>query len=96
MPFNADFTVAKASLVIVSSSGTSISCCRSGVGSGTGSDSTSTCGSRSSKIFYWTGKYKLGTITGVRVGKYNLGTRAGKCKVSVTVGKHKLGARAGR
>ena len=36
------------------------------------------------------------TIAGVRVGKYNLGTRASKCKVSVRVGKHKLGARACR
>ena len=34
------------------------------------------CGS--SKILTWTGKYKLGAIVGARVGKYNLGTRAGK------------------
>ena len=35
-------------------------------------------------------------MAGVRVGKYNLGTRASKCKVSVVVGKHKLRARAVR
>ena len=38
----------------------------------------------------WTGKYKLGSIARIRVDKYNLGTRAGKCKVSVRVVKHKL------
>ena len=49
----------------------------------------------------WTNKRKLGAIAGVRVGKYNLGTRAGKCKVLVRVGKYrlagkyKLGARTG-
>ena len=32
-----------------------------------------------------TGKYKLGAIAGVRVGKCNLETRAGKFKVSVGV-----------
>ena len=37
------------------------------------------CGS-SSKILFWTGKYKLGVIAGVRVGKYNLGTRAFNAK----------------
>ena len=42
------------------------------------------------------GKCKLGAIAGVRVGKYNLGTKASKCKVSVWVSKHKLGTRAGR
>ena len=58
------------------------------------------CGS-SSKISTWTNKRKLGAIAGVRVGKYNLGTRAGKCKVLVRVGKYKLadkykfGARTG-
>ena len=35
-------------------------------------------------------------MAGVRVGKYNLGTRASKCKVSAVVGKHKLRARAVR
>ena len=93
-PFNADFAGAKSPLVIIfsSSSGNSSSCRRSGGGSSSGSDSTSSCVS-SSKILPWTGKYKLGAIAGVRVGKYNLGTSAGKCKVSVRVGKHKLGAR---
>ena len=43
-----------------------------------------------------TGKYKLGTIPGNRVCKYNLGTRVGKCKALVRVGKHRLGARAGK
>ena len=38
----------------------------------------------------------MGAITGVKVGKHNLGTRASKCKVSVRVGKRKLGARSGR
>ena len=37
---------------------------------------SSSCGS--SKILTWTGKYKLEAIAGARVGKYNLGTRAGK------------------
>ena len=66
-PFNADFAAAKASLVIISSSGNSIS----GDGSGNGIDSTNTCGSTSSKIFSLTGKYKLGVIAGVRVDKYS-------------------------
>ena len=44
----------------------------------------------------WTGKYKFGAIAWVRVGKYSLGTSAGKCKISIRVGKYKLGARAGR
>ena len=94
--FNADFIAAKASLVFISSSGNGSSCSRSGGGRGSGCDSTSTCGSSTSKNLSWTGKCKLGAIGGVRVGKYNLGTRAGKCKVSVRVGKHKLGAKAGR
>ena len=47
----------------------------------------------SSKILSWTGKYELEAIAGVRVGKYNIGTRAGKCKVSVRVGKYKLRTR---
>ena len=70
-PFKADFAAAKASLVIISSSGNSSSCSRSGDGSGSGIESTSTCGSTSSKILSWTGKYKLGVIAGFRVGKYN-------------------------
>ena len=37
---------------------------------------SSSCGS--SKILTWTGKYKSGAIAGARVGKYNLGNRAGK------------------
>ena len=37
---------------------------------------SSSCGS--SKILTWTGEYKSGAIAGVRVGKYNLGTRKGK------------------
>ena len=38
----------------------------------------------------------MGDIARVKVGKYNLVARSGKCKVSVRVGKHKLGTRAGR
>ena len=38
----------------------------------------------------------MGPIAGVRIGKYNLRTSAGKCKVSVRFGKYKLSARAGR
>ena len=38
-------------------------------------NTSSSCGS--SKILTWTGKYKSETIAGARVGKYNLGTRAG-------------------
>ena len=37
---------------------------------------SSICGS--SKILSWIGKYKSVAVTGARVGKYNLGTRAGK------------------
>ena len=37
---------------------------------------SSSCGS--SKILTWTGKYKSGAIAGARIGKYNLGSRAGK------------------
>ena len=37
---------------------------------------SSSCGS--SKILTWTVKYKLGAIARARVGKNNLGTRAGK------------------
>ena len=37
---------------------------------------SSSCGS--SKILTWTGTYKSRVIAGARVGKYNLGTRAGK------------------
>ena len=37
---------------------------------------SSSCGS--SKILTWTGKYKSGVIAAARVGKNNLGTRAGK------------------
>ena len=44
----------------------------------------------------WNGKYKLEAIAGVRVCKYNLGTKTGKWKVSFRVGKHKLRARAGK
>ena len=91
-----DFAAVKASLVIISSNGNSSSCSRSGGGSGSDSDSTSTYSSSIRKIFSWTEKCKLGAISWVKVGKYNLGTRAGKCKVSVRVGKHRLGARAGR
>ena len=79
-PFNADFAAMKASLVIVSSSYNSSSCSGSGGGSGRGSDGTSTCGRSSGKMSY-TSKYKLGAIAEVRVGKHNLGTMAGKCKV---------------
>ena len=102
-PFNADFAALKASIVIIiiiiiitiiiviiSSSS-----CSSGGGSSSGSDSTSNCGS-SSKILSWTDKYKLGAIARVRASKYNLGTRVGKCKVSVRVSKPKLEAWAGR
>ena len=64
--------------------------CWGGGGSGSGSDSTSACGSNSIKILSWTGKYKLGAIAGVRIGKCNLGTRTGKCKVFVRIGKCKL------
>ena len=95
-PFDVDFAAVKASLVIISSNGNSSSCSRSGGGSGSDSDSTSTYSSSIRKIFSWTEKCKLGAISWVKVGKYNLGTRAGKCKVSVRVGKHRLGARAGR
>ena len=72
-------------IIFSSSSGNSSSCSSSGGGSSNGSDSASTCGS-SSKILSWTGKYKLRAISGVRVGKYNLGTRVGKCKVSAMFG----------
>ena len=61
------------------------SCSRSGGGSGSSFDNTSGSGS-SSKILTWTGKYKLGAIAGARVVKYNSGTRASKCEVSVRVG----------
>ena len=37
---------------------------------------SNSCGS--STVLTWTGKYKSGAIAGARVGKYNLGTRAGK------------------
>ena len=78
-----DSAAAKVSLAIISSStrgsGNINSCSKSDVGSGSDSDSTSGCGS--SNILTWTGKYKLGVIAGARVRKYNLGTRAGKCKV---------------
>ena len=37
---------------------------------------SSSCGS--SKILTWTGKYKSGAIAKARIGKYNLGTTAGK------------------
>ena len=47
----------------ITPSGNSSSSSSSGGGSGSGSDSTSSCGS-SSKIFAWTGKYKLGAIAG--------------------------------
>ena len=65
-----DIAAAKASLVIIiiSSCGNSGSCSSSGGVSSSGNDSTSNCGS-SSKILSWTGKYKLGAIAGVRVGK---------------------------
>ena len=88
----------KISLVInisSSGSGNSSSCSRGSVGSSSGSDITRGCGS-SVKIFTWTCKYKLGTIGVAKVGKYNLGTRASKCKVFVRVSKHRLGARAGK
>ena len=69
--FNADFAAAKASLdVIISSSSSSSSSSRSsssssssgggggggGGGDGSGIDSTSICGSSSTKIVTWTGK----------------------------------------
>ena len=66
-----DSAAAKVSLAII---------IRSSSGSGNDSDSTSGCSS-SSNILTWTGKYKLGVIVGARVRKYNLGIRAGKCKV---------------
>ena len=50
---------------------------------------TSGCGS-SSKTLSWNDKYKLGVMARVRAGKYNLGPRVGKCRVSVRVGKHKF------
>ena len=78
-----DSAAAKVSLAIISSSssgsGNINSCSKSDIGSGSDSDSTSGCGS--SNILTWTGKYKLGVIVGARVRKYNLVTRAGKCKV---------------
>ena len=55
---------------------------------------SSSCGSR--KILTWTGKYESGAIAGARVGKCNLGTRAGKLIFLVRSGKSKLGARAGK
>ena len=39
-------------------------------------NTSSSCGS--GKILTWTGKYKPGAIAAARVGKYNLGNRAGK------------------
>ena len=59
-PFNADFAIAKVSLVMIiksSGSGNSSSCSRSGGGS----DITSSSGS-SSIIWTSTSKYKLGVI----------------------------------
>ena len=50
---------------------------------------TSGCGS-SSKTLSWNDKYKLGVMARVRAGKYNLGPRVGKCRVSVRVDKHKF------
>ena len=38
----------------------------------------------------------MGAIAGVRVGKYNLGTRACKCKASAMVGNYTLWARTGK
>ena len=60
-------------IIIISSSSNSSG---SSGSSGSDSDSTSNCGS--SKILTWTGKYKKGAIAGARIGKDNLGTRAGK------------------
>ena len=79
--FNADFPATKVFLVIISSSSgssNSSSHSRNGGGSVSGIGSTSGCAS-SSKILTWTGKYKLGAMAGAgaRVGKHNLGTRAG-------------------
>ena len=93
-----DFAAMKVSLVInisSSGSGNSSNCSRNSAGSGSGSDVNSGCGSNV-KIFTWTGKYKLGTIDKARVGKYNIGTRASKCKVFVRVSKHRLSDRAGK
>ena len=44
----------------------------------------------------WTGKYKLGAIARVRVGKCNLGTRTSKYKLRGRVGKYKLGIKASK
>ena len=60
-------------IIIISSSSNSSG---SSGSSGSDSDSTSNCGS--SKILTWTGKYKKGAIARARIGKDNLGTRAGK------------------
>ena len=60
-------------IIIISSSSNS-----SGSSGSSGSDSDSTSNCSSSKIFTWTGKYKKGAIAGARIGKDNLGTRAGK------------------
>ena len=72
-PFNADFAIANASLVIIiiisSSSSDSSSSSGSSGSSGRGSDSDSTSSCGSSKILTWTGKYKSGVMAGARVGK---------------------------
>ena len=62
--------------MITGSSSSSSNSSSSSRGSGSDSDSTSSCGS--SKVLTWTCKYKSAVMTWARVGKYNLGTRAGK------------------
>ena len=71
-----DFAATNTYLVIIIIINSSSNSSGSSGGSGSDSDSTSNCGS--SKILTWTGKYKSGAIAGARIGKDNLGTRAGK------------------